>query len=828
MLTITQNDEKIFTLKDKIIEFTFFKSGQNKGKFSIDFKDLRGVKSSLKNCYACINYFEHESTRLTEYPSYHFSYHTEVQEIQTDRGNGLKIRFTRASPKKDKFDFQFQFIFYDNTDYLLIRLLKIKDLSPNSFKIHSISPLTIREEGLWLSGDQKPTNLKKITWFKNGWTSWSACKLFYGTQKDRKGPPLKILKRTLDNQDYEIKGRFYSEYNTVITDLLSKNALLLGFTTLRDQFSRIILDYKRSDTLILLTAFGCMDGVTLPECSINSSEELFVGFKTDNRSYYGLIDYAKIVEDNTVEERINEVPIGWASWYYYYTKITEEDMIKNLNFFIKNEETIPIDFIQLDDGYFEKIGDYHTINDKFPHGLEWLFEKINNVGFKGGIWTAPFFAEKESEILQEHPKWFLNKKGTDKLLKTHYNWNTFEYSLDLTKSEVLKYIENYFKQFRYALKKNPQEEYNLIEFFKIDFLHAAAPYDAQYSRNDLTRAQLYYNGLNAIRKGISDECFLLGCGAPLGPCVGLVDAMRISTDTAPEWSKLDWIGDKRGFSLPSLKRALINVLYRSYMHTHFWVNDPDCLMIRRTDTKLTMEEIKLQLTVFGLSGGQILISDDMTKLGKKELRDAKLVLPAYNSEDFDPIVSDAFISPLPTVYFLETQESIGKRYLAAIINWDDKPKERSIKISELIPNLLEDEERFYIFDFWNKQFLGEFGRDEDIHLNSIPPHGCIYLSLIYTDEFLKIDPILVSSNLHITQGVYEITDFTFEEEDMTISMIIDLIGKREGELYLKLPPNTHINECRYHCSIFDKENNVVKIDISFVDNTSFTISLGHD
>ena len=35
-----------------------------------------------------------------------------------------------------------------------------------------------------------------------------------------------------------------------------------------------------------------------------------------------------------------------------------------------------------------------------------------------------------------------------------------------------------------------------------------------------------------------DDAFLLGCGCPLGPAVGVVDAMRIGADVTPYWSNI--------------------------------------------------------------------------------------------------------------------------------------------------------------------------------------------------------------------------------------------------------------------------------------------------
>ncbi|MFX1409157.1 MAG: alpha-galactosidase, partial [Promethearchaeota archaeon] len=635
-----------------------------------------------------------------------------------------------------------------------------------------------------------------------------------------------IFNLMYDNQDYNIEGRFYSEYCTGITDLTSKNTLILGFLTFKDQFSRVILDYENSEDIRLLTAFGCMDGVKLNESSINSSEELFICIKTNNRGYQGLIDYAKTVKSFIKEKRITLVPIGWCSWYYYYTKITQEDIIKNLKFFAKNKEHLPIDFIQLDDGYFTEIGDYNVINSKFPNGLWWLFQSIKKSGLKGGIWTAPFFAVKKSKLFKNHQSWFLTR--SNKLLKTCLNWGASQYSLDLTNVEVLQYLNDFFTKLVFTFKENYTDIANhKIKFFKIDFLHAAVPFKADYKNKTLTRAQLYYNGLRAIREAITDKSFLLGCGAPLGPCVGLVDAMRISYDTAPQWDSNYFesyeIGG--GISQPSLKVVLINILFRSFMHKYFWINDPDCLMIRRTDTKLTLDEIKLQITIFGLSGGQILISDDMTKLTSEEINDAKLLIPPYNPKDYDPLVIDAFISELPSIYMRESKEVIGKRYLISVINWENIEVSKVLDLSEVIPNISFDENKYYIYDFWNQKFIGEYENDSSIELKEIRPHSCRYLNFIPIDKKKRKAPILLSTNLHITQGCCEIKEFEYKADQNKLKIELELIGVREGSLILKLPQNRKITKYNFDFSIMDPINNIWQLYVRFKDKVTLEVDI---
>jgi len=113
--------------------------------------------------------------------------------------------------------------------------------------------------------------------------------------------------------------------------------------------------------------------------------------------------------------------------------------------------------------------------------------------------------------------------------------------------------------------------------------------------------------------GAGDDAFILGCGCPLGQAVGIVDGMRIGPDVSPFWgSTASGTGD------PSTVYALDAIIARSFMHRRLWLNDPDCLMLRARETRLTADERAALAAVIGASGGMLLISDDMALLGKEE------------------------------------------------------------------------------------------------------------------------------------------------------------------------------------------------------------------
>ena len=80
----------------------------------------------------------------------------------------------------------------------------------------------------------------------------------------------------------------------------------------------------------------------------------------------------------------------------------------------------------------------------------------------------------------------------------------------------------------------------------------------------------YRSGLALIRDVVGPEVYLVGCGAPLLPSVGLVDAMRVSPDTFHEG------GEDGSAGL----RGLMPLAARAWQQGRFWVNDPDCLVAR--------------------------------------------------------------------------------------------------------------------------------------------------------------------------------------------------------------------------------------------------------
>lgn len=254
---------------------------------------------------------------------------------------------------------------------------------------------------------------------------------------------------------------------------------------------------------------------------------------------------------------IVKAPTIWCSWYHYFSNVTEADMIENIDAIDRLD--LPVDVVQLDDGYQTAHGDWLTLTDRFD-SLERIAERIAATGRRAGIWVAPFLVFPDSELAANHPDWLVG--GATDPIHAGHNWNRDLYALDTTHPGAMEWLVEVFSTMhRWG-----------YDFFKIDFVYAAAMAGARYE--DTSPIAAYRSGVRTIRSAIGDS-YLLGCGAPILPSVGLVDAMRVSPDTGSQYLPSE--GDR---SLPSITSAMMTGRGRAFQHGRFWVNDPDDLIVR--------------------------------------------------------------------------------------------------------------------------------------------------------------------------------------------------------------------------------------------------------
>ncbi len=288
-------------------------------------------------------------------------------------------------------------------------------------------------------------------------------------------------------------------------------------------------------------------------------------------------------------------PVGWCSWYHYFGKLVWDDVIENLNIAAVNRNDFPFDVFQVDDGFETSIGDWLSPRPGYPD-IGGLARTIKQKKFKAGIWTAPFSAAESSRLFAEHPGWFVAEGGRPK--PCYRGWGERIFALDTTHPGAKAWLHDTFA----ALVKAG------FTYLKIDFLFAAGMSGERH--RPATPIEAYREGMRIIRRAAGPS-FVLGCGAPLLPSVGLVDGMRIGEDTAPFWKI-----KPSPFQGPNAYFALKNALYRQFMHRKLWLNDPDCLLLRDRELELTRNERELYALASGALDNMVIDSDMLAAVGR--------------------------------------------------------------------------------------------------------------------------------------------------------------------------------------------------------------------
>jgi alpha-galactosidase len=274
--------------------------------------------------------------------------------------------------------------------------------------------------------------------------------------------------------------------------------------------------------------------------------------------------------------------------------------------------------------------------------------------------------------------------------------------------------------------------------------------------------------LEMIRTEAGSETILLGCGCPIGSGIGVFDMMRISADVSPEWEPNAY-GIKKPFrnepNMPCARNAIQNIITRAPMDPHWWVNDPDCLLVR-ADSKLTLPEVQSLASAISLSGGALLLSDDMSKLSEDRLRIAQSLLPVLPP---NPQVVDLFEKTLPSILRQTMQTPAGKRQVIALFNWSDEPQDLVLDMKAF--GL--DGQPWLMREFWT----GEWAEVEiSFVFHQVPAHGVRLMTLSPQQ-----DVAYLGSDLHISQGI-ELASWQLEGSNLSFKL--NLGREAEGMIYL--------------------------------------------
>ena len=536
-----------------------------------------------------------------------------------------------------------------------------------------------------------PESPDRLRWHKNGYDSWT----FAGvTELSPSDPSLPVIQHAYqpvgNNYDYFADRKQLSWWTAAMRGPENKPGLAAGAldTALFKTYFTGHFSTAAGNWIITATSGTPRDHKSIVKGQTLRLDPIMLQITPD--PVQGLIDFAeRYAADHPMPAWDGFEPKGWATWYDYYGDVTEDDLLANCEEMARNYNGFVV--CQLDDGYIRHWGDWFETNDRFPSGLADLATQIaamtddDGNHLVPGLWMAPLMADKDSQLITDHPDWFVRDENGD-YLKTGDAIVKKKRVLDITHPDARAWLTDTLAQ--------------IVDlgwvYLKLDFLFAGAAEGVRYD-NSFTALEAYRLAMETIAEAVGENVYLLASGQPFLPTAGYFHAARTSSDIcgAPIDAPLYFM---------TRNIARYNAA-RFFTQGILFDNDPDQLLVR---LPLSDAQANLALASNVLLGGNLWLGDALIDLPEEraDLIRSNLTATLENIDGM-PIPLDLFdaaqdrITNVPYLDIVlqksETPEIYVKGEHLAIINWSDHSQSYRIAVSDLpqdvttLSNLVADE-----------------------------------------------------------------------------------------------------------------------------------------
>jgi hypothetical protein len=659
----------------------------------------------------------------------------EVKPVTDALGPGKQL-IARCADGRKQLDFEVRATLYDRLDALVVEVI-CRNVSREPIIIPSLEPLrAVREEDAACAW---PGVTRVLT---NGQMYYDAGKV----REPKAGESIKTW------------------WNLALYTGDKRDGLVVGYLENKSSLGRITAGFGKAesspgvDDRISLVAESTYEKefALKPGASVSSDRVMF-NFAPD--PFAALESYAQAIGD-VHKVRLNPPINGWCSWFSFFGAISEAEVLRQAEFAARHLKPFTFEYMQVDDGFYRAFGDWEG-NDRFPHGMKWLAEKIRATGLKPGIWLAPYVIAEGTEIHRKHPDWLIHRvdgklkqigPGLVEGSKDAEQQTPKLYALDITNPGAADWLRRLFD--------TVANDWG-YDFIKIDFVEWTVLAAERYYDPTVTKAAIYRRGCEIMRQAMGPHRHLLDCGP--GPVtVGLLDSMRIELDQPP----VTW----QQYFLHSASTAPA-AAKRYYYHNRAWINDADHVVL----ANLTLPQAQAAATIVGLSGGNMISGDRMTDLDVPRLEILKKVFPSFG-EAARPI--DLFERDRPEIFALRVKKKFGEWLVLGIFNADEKaPAEKVIALDRLG---LDASKTYVAFDFWKQKFFGELREQFTVRLE---PASVVLLAI----HERRGVPQLVSTDRHVSQGGVELESVEWSAATTTLSGVSLGPSGTEHNVYLYLP-----------------------------------------
>jgi alpha-galactosidase len=526
-----------------------------------------------------------------------------------------------------------------------------------------------------------------------------------------------------------------------------RGGLTVGFLTHERFFNHVAL---RSDGAQVRELLACVpvESCELAPRSTLRAERLWIGI--DRPGSDGIATWA---EHTALEMGVRTRPGATLAWSSRNAQLGDRGVfaLREALSALRDLDA-GVELIEIEQGYQSQLGDWLAPSDGFPEGIAPVCRELARGGFQSGVWIAPFVASLDSELVKKHAGWRLcEADGAPSPPFRLPGLATPCVALDPGNPELRGWLAELTRTLHGAGAQR----------LRLDWLVTGARSIPRPGGE--TTVEAYRGALRAMREAAPETPWLVASRAPIGPSIGLIDAMRSGPELDTAWrAQGGWL--RRGEPAPGAERAVCNALARAPLG-RLWQLDPDCLVLGETDNPLSSDELLTAAAVALLCGGLVSFSGTIRDFSAERCDLLRRLLPSLRRtpEIGAPVAgADArLLTRFPDGSLLVLLPNLG----SAARSFELDLAQLGLKGPHHLWDALAQRWLGVILDRWESE--------------RVPPRSSLLLRFSPDDG----KPRVIGSTLHLGAGAIEVGRLR-SEPDGTLALQLRQPGRRSGSIAL--------------------------------------------